>query len=80
MDFVEATDRLTECPSLRALAEKLGAAHGSIRQARLDPASPSYRRPPAGWQEAVADMAEERARELQRLAGKLREAGEGLEP
>lgn len=71
MDFVEATDRLTDCPSLRALAEEMGAAHGSIRQARLDPSSSSYRKPPEGWESAVAKLARERAAELVSLAGEL---------
>jgi hypothetical protein len=34
---------------------------------RMDPASPSYRRPPAGWEEAVARLADERAKELLEL-------------
>ena len=44
-----------------------------IRQARLDPASSSYRRPPAGWESAIAKLARERAGELVKLAEELEE-------
>jgi hypothetical protein len=64
MDFTEATDRLTKGVSLADLARELDASYGLIRQARMDPTSPSYRRPPAGWEDAVAKLAEERAHEL----------------
>ena len=64
MDFTEATDRLTKGPSLADLARELDASYGLIRQARMDQTSPSYRRPPVGWEEAVARLAEERAKEL----------------
>jgi hypothetical protein len=64
MDFTEATDRLTKSVSLADLARELDASYGLIRQARMDPGSPSYRRPPRGWEEAVARLAEERALEL----------------
>ena len=67
MDFTEATDRLTKGVSLADLARELNASYGLIRQARMDPASPSYRRPPAGWEEAVARLAEERAKALLEL-------------
>lgn len=64
MDFTEATNQLTKGVSLADLARELGASYGLIRQARMDPASPSYRRPPVGWEEAVARLAEVRAQEL----------------
>jgi hypothetical protein len=64
MDFVEATDRLTRGVTLADLAEELGASYGLIRQARMDPNSPSYRKPPGGWEAAVARLAGERAEEL----------------
>lgn len=64
MDFTEATDRLTKSLSLADLAKELGASYGLIRQARLDPASPSYRNPPIGWEGAVARLAEQRAEQL----------------
>ena len=64
MDFTEATDRLTKSVSLADLARELEASYGLIRQARMDPTSPSYRRPPVGWEDAVARLAEARAKEL----------------
>jgi hypothetical protein len=67
MDFTEATDKLTKGVSLADLAEELRASYGLIRQARMDPASPSYRRPPEGWEIAVARLAEKRAAELLQL-------------
>lgn len=71
MDFTEATDRLTNGISLADLARELNASYGLIRQARMHPTSPSYRRPPAGWEEAVARLAEERAKELLALKSDL---------
>lgn len=71
MDFVDATDQLTRGVSLADVAEELGASYGLIRQSRMDPTSRSYRRPPDGWQAAVARLAERRARELQELKSQL---------
>jgi transposase-like protein len=67
MDFSEATDRLTKGVSLADVARELGASYGLIRQSRMDQASPSYRKPPAGWKSAVVRLAEERANELLQL-------------
>jgi hypothetical protein len=72
MDFNEATDRLTKGVSLADLAGELKASYGLIRQARMDTDSPSYRRPPIGWAEAAARLAEKRAAELLELAQELR--------
>jgi hypothetical protein len=48
-----------------------------LRRARLNPDSgDSYRRPPEGWEKAIAKLAEARAAELAKLAAELREAGE----
>lgn len=71
MDFTEATDRLTKGLTLSDLANELGASYGLIRQARMDPHSRSYRRPPDGWESAVARLAGERANELMRLKEEL---------
>lgn len=78
MDFTEATDRLIKGVSLADLASELGASYGLIRQARMDVASPSYRKPPEGWQQAVAKLAEQRASELLNLK-RILEAGEADE-
>ena len=71
MHFNEASDRLTACKTLSDIAGTVGVSDGLIRQARLDPATPSYRTPPAGWERAIAKLARERARELVKLAEEL---------
>lgn len=67
MDFTEATNRLTKSVSLADLARELSASYGLIRQARMEISSPSYRRPPLGWEAAVARLAAQRAAELLQL-------------
>lgn len=67
MDFTEATDKLTKGLSLADLARELDASYGLIRQARMDLTSPSYRKPPEGWEAAVARLAAQRAEELLQL-------------
>jgi hypothetical protein len=76
MDFKAASDRITACITLADIAAASGGAESTIRQARLDPSTSSYRSPPDGWQAAIAKLATERAAELTRLAAELREAGE----
>ena len=71
MDFTEATNRLTKGLSLADLARTLCASYGLIRQARMDPGSPSHRKPPDGWELAVAQLAGERAAELLELKDEL---------
>jgi hypothetical protein len=73
MDFNEATNRLMQSVTLADLARELGASYGLIRQARMDPSSPSYRHPPEEWKAAVARLAGERALELLRLKHELDE-------
>jgi hypothetical protein len=74
MDFKAASDHLTHCITLADIADEAGMAEGTIRQARLDPTSKSYRSPPSNWPAVVAELAEKRARELQALADELRKA------
>jgi hypothetical protein len=57
------------------IADAAGISLQSIRQARLDPASPSYRSPPPGWQRILARLAKERGKELAALAAELERAG-----
>lgn len=71
MDFTEATNRLTKAVSLADLAREMSASYGLIRQARMDPGSPSHRRAPDGWEVAVARLAGERGEELLRLKAEL---------
>ncbi len=71
MNFQEASDRLTACKTLSDIAGRIGVSDGLIRQARLDPATSSYRTPPTGWENAIAELARERAAELVKLAEEL---------
>jgi hypothetical protein len=71
MNFNEATDQLTRAVSLGDLAREMNASYGLIRQARMDPVSRSYRKPPEGWEIAVARLAGERAEQLLALKREL---------
>ncbi len=72
MDFKAASGRSTEtCITLSDIATVCGVADNTIRRARLDPSSSSYRRPPDGWGPAIAKLARERAGELVKLAEEL---------
>ncbi len=73
MDFIQATDRLVNCHSHRDVSDVLGIDVQRIRQARLDTEKAGYRRPPQGWQSAIAKLARERAGELVKLAEDLEE-------
>lgn len=75
MNFVEATDVLTKGPSLADLAREMQASYGLIRQARMEPSSPSHRKPPEGWETAVARLAGQRATELLALQEALLRKG-----
>ncbi|MEZ4414631.1 MAG: hypothetical protein R3E10_02680 [Gemmatimonadota bacterium] len=69
MDFKQATDILLEYGvTLPEIAEALGIAAQTARQARLDPSTEGFRRPPAEWREALAVLAEEKS---QRAAADL---------
>ena len=69
MNFISGTDRLTRGPTLETVADETGVSHALIRQARLDTASASYRRPPDGWRTAISRLARKRAAELVRFGG-----------
>jgi hypothetical protein len=71
MDFKTATDRVAGCITHAEIAEACGVSIQSIRQARMDPSSPSYRTPPAGWEGVLARLVAGRARELQLFAAQL---------
>jgi hypothetical protein len=73
MDFKTATDRVAGCISHAEIAEAAGVSIQTIRQARMDPSSSSYRNPPAGWQAVLARLAYKRAGELQDFARQLAE-------
>lgn len=71
MTFKEASDEVTRCVTLSEIAAALDRSDASIRRARLDPESSSYRTPPPGWESALATLARARAAELVELAGEL---------
>lgn len=69
MTFRDATDAATRCITLEHVGEALNITW--IRQCRLQPEASSYRRPPSGWKVALAELARERAQELEQLAADL---------
>lgn len=71
MDFKEATDRVTRCPTHDDIAAATGVTRNTVARARLDPSTDSYRSPPEGWEQALAKLARERAEELLGLAEDL---------
>ena len=76
MEFKQATDRATTtCITLADIASAAGVTHHSVRRARLDPGTASYRTPAAGWEKAIAKLARERAGDLVKLAEELEAYG-----
>jgi hypothetical protein len=71
MDFKTATDRVAGCISHAKIAKAAGVSIQTIRQARMDPTSSSYRNPPNEWQNVLAGLVRGRARELDELAAAL---------
>jgi len=71
VDFKTATDRVSGCISHAEIAEAAGVSIQSIRQARLDPGTASYRSPPPGWQVILARLARNRGSELNEFADEL---------
>lgn len=67
MDFTKATDQLMKSGlTLPEIGKALGSAATSMRAARLDLDSSSYRTPPPGWCLKLARLARERSAELVR--------------
>jgi hypothetical protein len=71
MDFKTATDRVSGCISHAEIAEAAGVSIQSIRQARLDPGTASYRSPPHGWQAILGRLVRARGAELTAFADEL---------
>ena len=71
MDFIQATDRLGDCPTHNDLAKVLGVDVQRIRQARLEETHVNRRPAPDGWEKATAKLARKRAGELVKLAEEL---------
>ena len=72
MDFKAASDRaIGACITLADISTATGVSDSLVRRARLDPEGPSFRRPPEGWNKAIAKLARKRAGELVKLAGEV---------
>lgn len=71
MNFRKATDELLASVKLEDLANALGKPVQSIRMARAEEGSPSFRPPPSGWEAATAKLARKQAAKLARLADRL---------
>lgn len=71
MNFKAATDRLADSVTHADIAREAGVSLQSIRQARLDPNNPSYRKPPANWKTALVKLARGRGGKLAELADEL---------
>jgi hypothetical protein len=78
-EFREATDRLIGSVTLADLAQELGVSHGLVRQARLRSVASSYRVPPVGWEQAVANLASKRGAELLSLANEMEKRTRGAD-
>jgi hypothetical protein len=78
LDFKNATDILTQGPSvtLARIAERFGVQLATIARARID--TDNRRPPPANWQSVIAEMAETHARELEDHARELRQIASTL--
>jgi len=72
MDFRKATDALCAPLTHAELAKALGVSVPLIRQARLKPEANAHRTAPQGWEQAVSDLAEDRAKRYRELAERLR--------
>ena len=70
MDFKAATDALTDLVRMRDLAAELGVSPNLLFRARMRK-NAQYRSPPEGWQNALAQLAHRRAKELERRAKEL---------
>lgn len=71
MDFKSATDRLAGVVTHSEIAEAAGVSVQTIRQARLDPAHPNYRPPPANWREVLVRLTKGRTAELDTFVATL---------
>ena len=74
-DFRKATDELLANISHEELAKALGCSVATLRQARLTEGVKAHRKPPEGWEKAVAKLAESRSAALAKLAGRLKSNG-----
>jgi hypothetical protein len=71
LSFRKATDDLFVGVSHEDLKKALGCSVATIRQARLDESAKAHRRPPEGWERAVAKIAQAKAAHFNRLVERL---------
>jgi hypothetical protein len=71
MDFVEAMERLKRSVTDEEIAAATGVSANTIRRNRADPTTRNYRPPPAGWQRALARLADRHAEALLKLKSEL---------
>ena len=72
MNFKQATDRIAAaCVTHADVADAAGVSENTIRRARMDPESKDSRRPPKDWPTVLAQLARDRAAELEVLAVEL---------
>ena len=77
MDFRKASSKAAAARiTLADIAKACKAGPQALRRSRMDPEAVNYRTPPEGWEKALAKLAEKRAKELQKLATKLRKAAD----
>lgn len=75
MDFHKASSKAAAARiTLADIAKACKTAPQTLRRARMDPEAANYRSPPDGWEKALAKLAEKRAKDLQKLATKLRKS------
>jgi hypothetical protein len=72
MKFREAVDSLCSALTHEDVANALGVSVQSIRQARMQEDSKSFREPPKNWERALIRLAESRMSYYRRLVKKLR--------
>jgi hypothetical protein len=72
MNFREAVDSLCSALTHEDVANALGVSVQTIRQARMQEDSKSYRAPPQNWERALIRLAENRVSYYRKLIEKLR--------
>jgi hypothetical protein len=74
MKFREAVDALCSALAHEDEAKALGVSVQTIRQARMQEDSKSYREPPPNWELALIRLAENRVSYYRRMVERLRKA------
>jgi hypothetical protein len=74
MKFREAVDALCTPVTHQDVAKALGVSVQTVRQARMQEESKSFRTPPKNWKKAIIRLAESRIAYYRRLIEKLHKA------